>query len=302
MGRKKKELKQLQSPPLEALSLRRGVSAKTYGAGRIEDMAASLSDAGMRNPIVVKQLPGRESLVVVTGGCRLLAAKKLGWKTLPALVLDGAYGAEIKLLEALRDDDLTPWDLSDHLHHLKDRLDWTQAHLGQAIGRTRDFVANMLSISQITPETRRFILEQRNGAELTARHLRYVARAPQQRQMHVARRMLERELSTTALERGKKSAAPKSRGFRPSSLRALPEPDSPAYPRTLKEWKKYQRQLSTDLRRVNRREALEQKRIQSAISEARLRQRMVNQEAQRLRKDLQRELRRTRRQLEAGIR
>jgi ParB family chromosome partitioning protein len=208
MGRKKKELKQLKALPLEAISLRRGISAKSYGAGRIEDMAASLNDAGMRDPILVKQQPGRDILVVVTGGCRLLAARKLGWKTLPALVLDGAYNAEIKLLEALRDDDLTPWDLSDHLHQLQNRLDWTQAHLGQAIGRTRDFVANMLSISQITPETRQFIQEQRNGAELTARHLRYVARAPQHRQMHLARRMLERELSTTALEQGQKKAPP----------------------------------------------------------------------------------------------
>ena len=298
MGRKKKELKQLKALPLEAISFRRGVSAKSYGAGRIEDMAASLGDTGMRDPVVVKQLPGKDNLVLVTGGCRLLAARKLGWKTLPALVLDGAYGVEIKLLEALRDDDLTPWDLSDHLHQLKYRLGWTQAHLGQAIGRTRDFVANMLSISQIAPETRQFILKQRNGGELTARHLRYVARAPEHRQMHLARRMLERELSTTALEQGKKTAAPKSHGFRPSNLRSLPAPDSPAFPRTAKEWKKHQRRLTTDLRRVNRREALEQNRIQSAISEARLRQRMVKQEAQTLRRELQRELRRTRRELE----
>ena len=103
MGRKKKEQKQLQSLPPEALSLRRGVSAKTYGPGRIEELAVSLNDAGMRDPIVVKQNTGGESLVVMTGGCRLLAATKLGWKTLPALVLDGAYSAAIKLLEALRE-------------------------------------------------------------------------------------------------------------------------------------------------------------------------------------------------------
>lgn len=300
MSRRKKELKQLTELPLGAIALRRGASMKSYGPERLEEMARSLDSRGLRDPIVVKQLPGRENHIVLMGGCRFLAAKKLGWKTIPALRLDSSLGAEIKLLEALRDNDLSPWELADTLNRLKSSLDWTQAHLGQAIGKTRDFVANMLSISQIIPETREYILSQQNGARLSVRHLRYVARAPQHRQLGVAQRILQRELSTTALEQEKQSVTPNAREFRLSNVRDLRRADSPAYPTTLKGWKKYQRQLTTDLRRINRREALEQERIRTAVSEARLRQRMVKQEAQKARKDLQRELRRVRKMMEPG--
>lgn len=301
MGRKKKELKQLKELPLGAIALRRGASQKSYGQQRVAEMASTLDKAGLRDPIVVKQLPGRENHIVVMGGCRFLAAKKLGWKTISALLLDGSLAAEIKLLESLRDNQLSPWELADSLGQLRQRLDWTQAHLGQAIGKTRDFVANMLSISQIAPEIREFIQSQQDGAHLTARHLRYVARAPQHRQLSVAKRMLERELSTTALEREQLRSEPKPQDFRMSNLRGLRQAASSAYPSTVKEWKKYQRELATDIRRVERREALEQKRIQATISEARLRQRTVNQEARKVKKELQRELRRTRKLLEAGL-
>ena len=298
MGRKKKELKQLRELPLEVISLRPGASDKTYGPERVREMAQSLNGRGMRDPIVVKKSAGKERHIVLMGGCRLLAAKKLGWRTIPSVLLDSSLSAEIKLLEALRDKELTPWELADTLNQLKIRLDWTQAHLGQAIGKTRDFVANMLTISQITRETREFILAQQNGGELTARHLRYVARAPQHKQMGVAQRMLERDISTTTLEKEQHGAAPRSREFHLSNLRALRTTDGAAAPDTLREWKKYQRQLTTDIRRLDRREALEQQRIQSTMANARMRKRLVKQEAQHMRRELQRELRRARKLLE----
>ena len=292
MGRKKKELKQLRELPLGSIALRRGASQKTYGGDRVAEMAQSLSAGGLRDPIVVKQLPGRENHIVIMGGCRFLAAKKLGWKTISALQLDSSMAAEIKLLESLRDKDLSPWELADSLGQLKERLDWTQAHLGLAIGKTRDFVANILTISQIEPETREFILSRQEGPQLTARHLRYVARAPRNRQLVVARRLLEREISTTTLAREQQSTAPKSQQFRLTNLRGPSTAVGATQPSTVKELKKYQRQLATDLRRVDRREALEQKRVQTIILEARLRERLVKREAQKVRKELQRELRR----------
>lgn len=297
MGRKKKELRQLTELPLSAISLVRGMSAGSYGEERVADLARSLAGGGLREPILVKRSAGDGRYGLVMGGCRYLAAEKLGWKTIAALVLEPSLGAEIKIIEKLRLDGASPWEVADTLLSLKEKLDWTQAHLGQAIGKSRDFVANMLAIAQITPETRGFILARQNGAALTARHLRYVARAPENRQMQVARRILERELSTTALEHEQRGSAPREPVFRISNLREPRKAGSPGYPTTRKEWKGYHRQLTTDLRRIDRQEALEQKRVRETIAEARLWQRLVKQEATRKRRELQRELRAARRQL-----
>ncbi len=296
MGRKKKELKQLEKLPLAAIAPG-GVSRQTYGENGIEDMARALADAGMRDPLLVKQT-GREGRYgLISGGRRYLAAKRLGWKTVDCLVLDGSLKEEIRVLEKLRKEDFTPWEMADALLSLKEKLDCTQSHLGQAIGRTRDFVANLLALTHITPETRSFILSQQDGNRLTARHLRYVGRAAPATQIRIARHILDRHLSTTELERDQRGAHAQAPDYHIPGLRPPRPAEGPQSPRNLKEWKKYQRQLSTDLRRIARHEAQELRRAQRLMVAARERQRLVKRESGIKRRELLKELRRTKKEI-----
>lgn len=297
MGRKKKELKQLTQLPLTAISLGGGMSLKAYGKDKIAEMTRSLSSTGMRDPLLVKPLlrAGRYGLVI--GGCRYHAAVQLGWKNADCLVLDNSLSEEIRVLEKLRTDDFTPWEMADALHRLKEQLDCTQTHLGQAVGRNRDFVTNLLALTQITPETREFIHSHQNGGRLTARHLRYVGRAAPSAQIRIARNILGKRVSTTELEKSQGGSEAKRPKIRFPGLRALRPAQEGESPRDLKEWKKYNRQLNTDLRRVDKQETEELRRTRRLIADARQRQQLVKQEAARKRRDLLRELRRSKRQI-----
>ena len=297
MARKKKDPKQLVRIPLAAVAPKRGFSADDYAGEAVEALARSLAEKGLQEPVLVKEGSGKTPHRLMAGNLRYLAAKKLGWKQIEALLLDESLGHEIRLIEKLQRNAFDPWRSVNALVELKSRLGWTQTQLGQAIGRNRDYVANILALTQITPETRAFILAHRNGAGLSTRHLRYVGRANPGEQVQVAQRMLSRKLSTTTLERARRRALEGVSQFRFQNLRGVRGAGSANYPKTLKEWKKYHRQLATDLTRLERQESEESRRTRKQLVEARQRLRLMKAEAARKKKELQRELRLARKQL-----
>ncbi len=76
-------------------------------------------------------------------------------------------------------------------------------------------------------------------------------------------------------------------------VRELRGPGTARMPNSIKEWKRYRRQLVTDLRRIDRQEESLLRRAQAQVRHARQRQRLLKQEAGKKRREFTRELRRT---------
>ncbi len=298
MGRRKKPLQHVQKLPLGSLELPERVPQR--GEDELAALAASLASRGQQEPILVTEATAPGFWRVIVGRQRVRAARRLGWPALDALILLSRFQSELQVIEGLQEGRYEPFTLADTLQRLKKQHDWTQAHLGFAIGKTRDFVANILAISQISPEVRRYVVETANGHPLTARHLRYVARAPEGEQLAMAKQIIGSQLSTKSLERRMLSDSqhrPRPEFIR---VRALRRTGTPQAPRTAKDWRKYYRQLNTDLRRVDRQEQREIRRASELLTEARQRRRLIKHEANRKRNALSRELRQARRRVERG--
>jgi len=294
MARRKVELRQLVTLPVEQISAPAG-NARVPRA-EIERLAQALAEEGNAPPLLVRD-NGKGQCTVVTGVPAFEAAMQLEWSELDCIVVGPECDKELRVIERLHQNHAEPWDLADALQSLKKRFGWTQAQLGLAVGRTRDFVANLLSITQIVPEVRRLIRHHDQGEELSARHLRYVARAPRGEQMRVAQRILEQTLSTKALERERRVTTLRAQDSNLIKVRALRPSGSGLAPRNSKEWRRYHRQLVTDLRRIDRQESLALRRAQSWLSEAKQRLRLIRAEANRKRRALGRELQSVRKQL-----
>jgi ParB/RepB/Spo0J family partition protein len=296
MGRRKKPLKHLQK--MESSSLELPSRAGRVASDEIATLAEALATEGQQEPILVTEGSAAGKWRVIVGVRRVLAARRLNTATVDAIVLPGKYQAEIRTLERLQDGSYEPFVLADTLQKLKEECDWTQTHVGFAIGRNRDFVANILAIIQIDPAVRKYIGDDGNGSQLTARHLRYVARTPPGEQLAMAKQIIAQGLSTKKLERQKHGDAmsdPHPEFIRVRDLRRAGTPQAPG---NMKEWRKYYRQLTTDLRRLDRQEQRESRRALDLLSMARLRRRLVKREANRKRRALARELRQARRHLE----
>ena len=296
MGRRKKDFTALMSVPLRKVIPPQTEDAPGLNPEAIVKLAARFEQEGQREPLLLQQT-SEDQHIIVSGRLRFLAAKHLKWKGLDSLVLDATMNHEVEVIQRLQGGNYNPWELADVLQTLKDKLDWTQAHLGAAIDKSRDFVANILALTQITPEARKFILSQEGGDRLTARHLRYVARTDPKHQIPVATKILSERLSTTRLERESHATAPKTPTFKLMGVREPLPAEHPDYPATLKEWKKYYRRLNTDLLRISRQEAKEMARTKQAISEARMLQQQVKKIAGDQRKRLEKELRQARKLL-----
>jgi ParB family chromosome partitioning protein len=252
MPRKKVELKQLVTLPLEeVLPPERGLPPLQEEV--VEAVLRQITETGQAPPVLVRD-HGRQGKRLVTGAATLEALEQLGWSEVDCILVGPEADRELKVVEKLQRGEGDPWEVADALAALKRRYGWTQVQLGQAIGRTRDFVANVLAITQIAPEVRRAIRRHPRADRLTARHLRYVARTPRSEQLRVAQRILEQGLSTKELEREKRQNALRALEPNVIRIRALRTRSSGLAPKTPKEWRRYHRQLMTDLRRIDRRE------------------------------------------------
>lgn len=90
----------------------------------IEDLATSIEQQGLLSPVTVFQKPdGRYGLIA--GQRRLLACKKLGWATIPAIVRDNVTDADataISLVENVHRADMNPRDKAVAFKALLDRF------------------------------------------------------------------------------------------------------------------------------------------------------------------------------------
>lgn len=295
MGRQRKAFNRMQPLPVQDLH---GDGAAASEAS-LEGLMRSLAAKGQEQPVLATEGARRGTYRMVVGRKRVQAARRLGWATVQGVVLGKEFSRDVAVIERLQRGQFDPFELADTIQRLKSTCDWTQAQVGQVIGKTRDFVANILAVGGIIPEARRYIQEHSRSHPLTVRHLRYIAREPPERQLAATRRIIGQRLSTKALEMEKRGDSPRlpEQGF--IRVRQLRGNGSAIAPQSPKEWRRYVRQLTTDLRRIDRREALERQRALERARAARQRQALVRREAAAKRRLLHRELRIAQRRLQA---
>lgn len=272
-------------------------------AEAVEHLAQDMKQKGQREPVLVTPRNGSRSggapgFRLVQGSKRLLAARHLKWEEMDCVVLDPGYTEEIRVIERMDQDGFEPWELADTLHRLKTECGWSQADLGAAIGKSRDFVANILAIAKITPEVRSHILERQDVYRLTARHLRYIGRTPPARQLAMTRDMLANQISTKTLQERRKEKPSSRRPY----LKAghLKKGGRGREPGTIVEWRKLYRKTATELKMLDKQESDEVKRIDRVIKEARVRKRLVKGEAKENRRRLLKDKRRAAKRLAAA--
>ena len=78
----------------------------------LEELKASIRQAGLLQPIVVRPMPNGEGYELIAGERRLRACQALGWERIPAVKreVDDRTALTLALIENLQRDDLSPVD------------------------------------------------------------------------------------------------------------------------------------------------------------------------------------------------
>jgi ParB family chromosome partitioning protein len=124
---------------------------KTFSDESLRELADSIREHGILEPLVVRQGAEPDTYELVAGERRLRAAKLAGWKMAPVVIRDltDEAAAEIMLIENLQREDLAPLEVATALQQLLAGGS-TQADLGKRLGKSQSWI-----LSAWTPPWRR---------------------------------------------------------------------------------------------------------------------------------------------------
>jgi ParB family chromosome partitioning protein len=165
---------------------------------KLSELSASVKEKGIIQPVVVRQVG--EEFELVAGQRRLLAAKRLGWEEIPAVIagkLSKEDMLELSLIENLQREDLNPIDTAKGYKRLLEECQLTQAEVAQRIGKDRSSVANTMRILGLPEEVRKLIGE----GKLSEGHARAIlSLSGEKEQIALSRRVVNEGLSVRKTE------------------------------------------------------------------------------------------------------
>ena len=170
---------------------------KTFNQESLEELAESIKEYGVIQPIVVSRQDGYYA--IVAGERRWRAAKLAGLEEIPAIIRDDdeQTNKEIALIENIQREDLNPYEKAMGIRHLMDKYGMTQEQVSKKIGKSRSSVSNTVRILYLAPD----VLELVKQGKLTEGHCKALAGIENpERQYAAAIRMIERGESVRQAE------------------------------------------------------------------------------------------------------
>ena len=127
---------------------------------QIEELAASIRERGLIQPLVVRKVDGMYELIA--GERRLRAVTSLGQTTVKVVVHEATDQevAELALIENLQRADLTPLEEAEQYRLLQEKFGMKQETIAQHVGKSRAVVANMVRLLDLAPEVRDMLNQQ----------------------------------------------------------------------------------------------------------------------------------------------
>lgn len=163
------DIRSLRHVPIEHLHANPNNPRKHFAEGDLEDLAKSIREKGLLQPLVVRPREDGE-FEIVAGERRWRAAQRAGIHDVPVLIrtLSDGEALEIALVENIQRADLNAIEEARAYTQLVDQFSYTQQQLADSVGKSRSHVANTLRLLNLPDGVRKLI----EDGSLTAGHAR----------------------------------------------------------------------------------------------------------------------------------
>jgi ParB family transcriptional regulator, chromosome partitioning protein len=122
---------------------------KKFSAERIKELADSLNESGLIQPVVVYK--NEDKFFLMVGERRWRAAQYLNWKKIPAIIKDLSQDEIIvgALVENIQREDLNAIEVAEGIEVLIKEMDLTQEKAGERLGMNRSTLTNYLRLLKL---------------------------------------------------------------------------------------------------------------------------------------------------------
>ena len=164
------DARSLRHVPIEFLKGSPNNPRKSFKKEDLEDLAKSIREKGLLQPLVVRSGSEAHTYEIVAGERRWRAAQIAGIHEVPVLIRELSDGEmlEIALIENIQRSDLNPIEEASGYAQLVEQFGYTQQQLAESLGKSRSHIANMMRLLNL-PES---VQEKVEIGALTAGHAR----------------------------------------------------------------------------------------------------------------------------------
>ena len=142
----------VQNLPLSDIEPNRGQPRHDFDEAALAALAASISQFGVLQPIIVTELAdGSGTYRIVAGERRWRAARAAGLGEIPAIIFSGdeLAAAQVSLVENIQRRDLSAVEEALAFRDLIERFGLTQDEVADKVGKSRPAVTNSLRLLEL---------------------------------------------------------------------------------------------------------------------------------------------------------
>ena len=125
---------------------------RTFDDAKLEELAASIRNQGIIQPLVVRPLG--DGFELIAGERRWRAAMKAGLNRVPVVIRSASdqEALQLALVENLQREDLNPIEEANGYRRLQEEFHWSQEEMAEKVGKSRPAIANSLRLLTLPAE------------------------------------------------------------------------------------------------------------------------------------------------------
>lgn len=187
----------LRELPVDVIRPGRYQPRMVMDKAKLQELANSISAQGMVQPVIVRPIADN-AYELIAGERRWRAAQLAGLSRIPAVIRDVSdeITVAMALIENIQREDLNPLEEAGALQRLITEFEMTHQQAGEAVGRSRAAVSNLLRLLELEPAVQKLV----NAGELDMGHARALLVLRGNEQIAAARHVAQKQLSVRATE------------------------------------------------------------------------------------------------------
>ncbi len=170
---------------------------KTFDPEKIEDLANSIKEHGVIQPLVVRKV--ENGYEIVAGERRWRAAREAGLTEVPCVVreLTDEQNMLFAIIENMQREDLNPIEEAEGLQRMITNFGMTQSEISKSVGKSRPYITNSLRLLKLPEEIKDMMVD---GSLTTGHGRALITIEDEEKAVEIAKKVVKDGLSVRKIE------------------------------------------------------------------------------------------------------